>query len=534
MRPARFSRLNYSCAVFTSTGIRLMELMHEDAELLRLYATDRSEAAFTELIRRQVDLVYSAALRLMNGDVHRAQDVTQQVFSELARQARRLTRHPALAGWLYTTTRLMALRATRTEQRRTAREQEANAMNELLREPGPEQDWKHLGPVLEDAMHELGEKDRLAVLLRFFQNKSLKEVGLALGLSENAARMRVERALDKLRAQLAQKGVTSTAAALALLLAGNAVSATPAGFVATLSSASFASAAAGTGTALTLLKFMATTKLKTGVISAIVVASVVTPLMVQHQAQARLRHQDEALLDRVDRLTRLQEENERLSILFAQANKSPARSNEPFSELLRLRGEVGRLRMDLRELEQAKTNAPLSRNEMLASMANYYSERVNQLKQLLETNPSEKIPELQFLSDRDWVWLVNKKTILDTEDGYRGALSKTRLVAEQHFINEHLNPALQEYAQDNNGQFPSSVSQLKPYFKSPIDDAVLQRWAVLPRNKLVKELQEQLEEDWYVTQKAPVNRALDQRILRGLKRVHSLGYAPPDFWDVVP
>src|SRR5439155_6076881 len=175
---ARLSPLNYSCAVFPFTGISLMEPMNEDAELLRQYATDRSEAAFTELIRRQVDLVYSAALRLMNGDIHRAQDVTQQVFSELAQQAKCLTRHPALAGWLYTTTRLTALRAKRTEQRRTARERDANAMNELRREPGPEQAWKHLGPVLEDAMYDLGEKDRLAVLLRFFQNKSLKEVGL--------------------------------------------------------------------------------------------------------------------------------------------------------------------------------------------------------------------------------------------------------------------------------------------------------------------------------------------------------------------
>ena len=403
--------------------------MNEDTELLRQYASDRSEGAFTELIRRQVDLVYSAALRLMNGDVHRAQDVTQQVFSQLARQANRLTRHPALAGWLYATTRRMALRAARTEQRRTTREQEANVMNELLREPGPEQDWKDLGPVLEEAMHELGEKDRLAVLLRFFQDKSLKEVGLALGLSENAARMRVERALDKLRAQLARKGVTSTAAALAALLAGNAVSATPAGFVATLTSASFASAAAGTGITLTLLNFMAATKFKTGVISAIVVASVAAPLAVQHQAHARLRDQDASLRDRTDRVARLQEDNARLSNLFASANKSSALSNEQFSELLRLRGEVGRLRMDLRELEQAKTNAPMSRNEMLASMANYYSERVNQLKQMLETNPSERIPELQFLTDRDWVWLVNKKPILDTQDGYRGALSGQPLQA---------------------------------------------------------------------------------------------------------
>src|SRR5216683_1509154 len=98
--------------------------MSEDADLLGRYATNHSEAAFTELVCKHVDLVYSAALRLANGDIHRAQDVTQQVFSELARQAKRLAQHPALAGWLYTTTRRMALRAIYTEQRRKAREQE--------------------------------------------------------------------------------------------------------------------------------------------------------------------------------------------------------------------------------------------------------------------------------------------------------------------------------------------------------------------------------------------------------------------------
>src|SRR5688572_14761990 len=99
--------------------------MNEDAELLNRYATDNSEAAFTELVRRHVDFVYSAALRLLNGDVHRAQDVTQQVFAELARRARRLTTHPALAGWLYTTTRLMSRSLVRAERRRKTREQEA-------------------------------------------------------------------------------------------------------------------------------------------------------------------------------------------------------------------------------------------------------------------------------------------------------------------------------------------------------------------------------------------------------------------------
>src|ERR1035437_6810952 len=126
--------------------------MTEDAELLSRYADERSEAAFAELTRRHVDLVYSAALRLLNGDPHSAQDVAQQVFTEVACQAKRLARHPALVGWLYTTTRLMALRMNRTEQRRAAREQEANTMNELLHEDTPPMDWNRFRPVIEDAM----------------------------------------------------------------------------------------------------------------------------------------------------------------------------------------------------------------------------------------------------------------------------------------------------------------------------------------------------------------------------------------------
>jgi len=161
-------------------------------------------------------------------------------------------------------------------------------------------------------------------------------------------------------------------------------------------------------------------------------------------------------------------------------------------------------------------------------MANYYSERVSQLKQLLETNPAEKIPELQFLTDRDWLWLAGRK-MPNTEDGYRRFLSMTRLMAEQKFVNDLLNPALQQYAQDNNGRFPAEVSQLKRYFKSPIDDAVLQRWEIVPRSKLASELQARVHEDWYIIQKSPVNSALDRPILLGLKRVDSFANGPPDW-----
>lgn len=306
--------------------------MSEDAEDLRRYAVDRSESAFAELVQRHVDLVYSAALRFLAGDVHRAQDVTQLVFTELCRQASRLTRHPVLTGWLYTTTRLIARHEIRAEQRRKAREEEAHLMNELSGEPEPCVDWDRLRLVLDDALQALGEKDRLPLLLRFFQNRSFKEVGVALSLSENAARMRVERALDRLRIRLARKGLTSTTAALALTLASHAVEVAPSAFVSILAGASLAGAAAGTGSAFTLLNIMAMTKLKLGLISALAVAGVGTPFWLQHQALGKLRQQNESLQQQVARLARVEAENERLAHLITEPKGSSNLANLQFSE----------------------------------------------------------------------------------------------------------------------------------------------------------------------------------------------------------
>lgn len=358
--------------------------MNEDAELLHRYATEQSEAAFAELIRRHVDLVYSAAFRLVNGDAHRAQDVTQQVFAEFARQAKRLVQHPALIGWLYTTTRRSALRVIRTEQRRSAREKEATTMNELLRESTPEPDWEHLRPVLEDAMHELGEQDRHAVLLRFFQNKSLKEVGFALDVGENAARMRVDRALDKLRAVLSRRGIV-TSASLASVISANAVQVAPASLAATLTATSFA--AAGT-TTFTLFKLMNATTLKLS-ISAILVAGAATALVAQHQAQEKLRSENEGLRQQ---LTQMEADNQNLSNRLVSAGDSQGLNSDQLNELLKLRGEVGVLRQQTNELgklraknrqlqtAQRHTSQPMGADaleqERQASM-----EKMNQAKQ---------------------------------------------------------------------------------------------------------------------------------------------------------
>jgi RNA polymerase sigma factor (sigma-70 family) len=288
--------------------------MSEDAELLRRYVTGHSESAFAELVRRHVDLVYSAALRLVNGDRHRAQDVTQQVFSELARKAGPLARHPSLLGWLYTTTRQMAWHVIRSERRRASREQTA-----LLSTSDAEPDWEHLRPVLEDAMHELNQADRAAVLLRFFKNQSLRQIGLELGLTENAARMRVERALEKLRSSLARKGVTSSAAALALALSGNAVSAAPAGFAAALAGASLAGAMSETATHLGLLKLMAATKLKSGLFALAITGTAVT-LVLQHQAWLNAREENDSLRRQI---AQLQADNDALASRPDRTGQAP-------------------------------------------------------------------------------------------------------------------------------------------------------------------------------------------------------------------
>jgi RNA polymerase sigma factor (sigma-70 family) len=222
-------------------------------ELLRRYVDARSEPAFEELVKQHIDLVYSSALRQVNGDVPAAQDVTQAVFSELARNAPRLTQHNSLVGWLYTSTRFLAAKTRRAERCRRSYEQEAHEMNQLL-QSDPDTTWQELRPMLDDAMHDLSATDREAVLMRYFERLPLAEIGARLGLNENAAHMRIDRALDRLRAALAKRGVTSTITALTAVLAGRAVSGAPAGLAVQVSHAAFTAAATGGGFGWGLLK----------------------------------------------------------------------------------------------------------------------------------------------------------------------------------------------------------------------------------------------------------------------------------------
>ena len=258
----------------------------DNAVLLRRYVEDHSQEAFTELVRGNLDLVYSAALRQLDGDSHRAQEAAQSVFTDLARKAASLSRHTALTGWLYTSTHFAAAKLRRTEQRRLARQKEASMMNELTAPAKSAENWERLRPVLDDVMHELNARDREAVLLRYFEQQSFAEIGDHLGLGENAARMSVERALDKLSGLLARRGVNSTAAALALALTGELGAAAPVGLATAISAGALAGAASTTGlSVLAILKIMSTGKFASAV-TVVAIAAVGTSIYEMHSERA--------------------------------------------------------------------------------------------------------------------------------------------------------------------------------------------------------------------------------------------------------
>ncbi len=234
----------------------------DDMELLREYAMRHSEEAFATLVSRHIDLVYAAALRHTRNH-HQAQEVTQAVFVVLARKAGSLSPRTVLAGWLFQTARLTAANHVRGEIRRVRREQEACMQSEP--NASTEESWQHVTPILNEIIGDLREKDRDAIVLRFFQGKNYRQVGTALGASEEAAQMRVGRALEKIRKMFARRGVVLSAATLAGAIAAQGVKAAPVGLAATVAAGAIHNATL-TASTLTLaegtLKIMAWTKAK--------------------------------------------------------------------------------------------------------------------------------------------------------------------------------------------------------------------------------------------------------------------------------
>lgn len=320
-------------------------LQAEDTDLLRNYIAEKSDDAFAALVSKHLGLVYSAALRQVR-DPHLAQEVAQTVFVLFSRKAGSLSKNVILSGWLYRATGFVATDALRAENRRRHRE---TAAMQSLYENQPPPLWEEIESLLDPAMAELSDNDRNLVLLRFFENKSLKEVGAALGVSEDAAQKKVARALQKLRDILARRGATASTAGLAgALVACACVSAPPAlaSSIVTFASASTAAVTVPFLTA-TAINLMTMTKLKLAGGALLILAAASIPVAVERRALDQQRAENQTLREQIQRV-------EQSPAVETPAAVTPA-------EVIRLRNEaaeVPKLRGQLAMLLRERAEAP--------------------------------------------------------------------------------------------------------------------------------------------------------------------------------
>lgn len=339
----------------------IIEMIQTDAQLLELYCRDRSEEAFTEIVRRHLNLVFSAALRQVR-QPQLAEEVTQSVFVDLARQAKNLASNTVLSAWLYQVTRRTAIDVIRRESRRQIREQVAH---ELTAMNATDTDWTHIELLLEEGMDSLEEKERTALLLRYFQSKSLSEVGEALGVNEDAARKRVSRSVERLREFFVRRGVTVSAVGLTTTITTNAIQAAPAALGPAVISAALVSGTTVAVLATTISKIIAMTTIQKSLLATTLVAAAAGVYEAREATNARAQlaaaqQHGNSLSNQIDELTRRRDE---LSGLLASAKDVQPKSGG--NELLRLRNEVGQLRTQLAAASslQGEAHAPVKADE---------------------------------------------------------------------------------------------------------------------------------------------------------------------------
>ena len=365
-------------------------------------------------------------------------------------------------------------------------------------------------------MSGLGETDRAALVLRFFENKTTREIADALKLNEAAAQKRVTRALEKLRGLLAQRGIKTTAAALSVVITAHAVQAVPVGMVATITAAAtVASTTLVTTTIATATKTIAMTTLQKTIVAATVAALAGAGIYEARQA-TNARAEVQTLQQQVEQNQQLQKERDdatnRLALMAEEITRLKSNPNQ--NELLKLRGEVTRLKQ-----VTAKSPEIDSRESLMKS----WLAREDRLKQIVEQFPDKKIPDLQLLSEEDWLNQA-RDAKFDTDSDVQRTLANLRNAAAHNF-SYIASDAVKKYMEANNNQFPTDLAQLQPYFKTPVSDDILNRWGIMPQSEFPNQ---KMGGDWVIAVKNPVNRGLDSSIVIGPGSYGSSDYQSVD------
>ena len=494
--------------------------------LVREYAESGSESAFSKLVSQHVNLVYSVTLRQVR-DTHLAEEITQGVFIILARKAKSLGADTVLSGWLCRTARYVSADTLKIQRRRQVREQEAH-MQSMLNENEPEA-WMRIAPILDDALGALDRKDHDAVVLRYFEGKDLREVGAALGVKEDAARMRVNRGLEKLRKFFSRKGVVLSVTAIAASVAANSVQAAPVGLItAAVKSVLAGTTVTGAAVVAATKAIAMTTMQKLAVaatFAALAGAGIFEARQVAHlhRQVATLEQQQAPLAAQVQQLT---QERDDAANKLAVALDENEKWRRDAAEVPKLRADVTQAVEELKDLKRKD-----SEHEPVENEADAWGRRAASIKQWFRDNPDKSIPELRLLSDNDFIYVASRNLVVATNDAEKQDHNSMAMIADmmRETAKERLalaiGHALAGYVDANGGSLPSDLAQLTPYFDSSntFAAAVLADPAsILQRYQLLRsgQIGEVPSGEAIITEKSAVDPTVD-----GLLRVQAEGYS---------
>ncbi len=448
-----------------------------DTELIRDYAAEGSQRAFAALVARHVDLVYSAALRQVQSP-QLAEEVTQTVFVTLARHAQTLKPGTPLVAWLYLVTRRAAIDLLRTESRRQAREHIAVELADMNSTPS---DWSRVEPLLDEAMETLNETDRGAILLRFFEDKSLREIGATLGTSEDAAQKRVSRALEQLRAFFSKRGVSVGAASLATSLTAHAVHAAPIGLGLSISSTAALGGAALQVAAFATTKTIAMTTLQKTMVATAFAAAVGVGIYEQRviaRQQEQLGASAQQLESIRTEMRQLRQERDAATTRWAAMQR-----------------EIDAAQASLARGERAGAPEPIIDSELKAAQR-----RVTELKRrLAEMAGSRARAAAGLLTNEDWIRIALQHK-LESKDDIEAALADLQNNVTLKWT-ESIDGALKRFAAAHEGLLPTDCAQLAPFLPPGSDPSMLARFQMLRAGKL----SEAPGEVWLVADTGPAD-----------------------------